>query len=281
MTSVRRAMILPALLVAAGILTECSQLVDPRLPPDSTPFSAPGIYARWWAMTEACSGTSGSLAAVSWFETTSILTDPRTGALINGYWSAASNRIVLSRDARLNGGIVRHEMLHALIREPSHSRAQFLGRCAGVVTCSTACIDDAGPPPPRDPAAIQVPPESLTLGLTVDPTAPSAAQDGGFFTITVTATNPSSRPVVVGFPPPIWPPRTFGFDVRGAAAAIIDGVVELDPSMSAFAAGEMKRQVFDFAIGSEPLARALPLGTYTILGSYGGNEAGPVSLVLR
>jgi hypothetical protein len=281
MTALRRALTVVALFVTAGALSECSRLVDPKLPPGTSPFSAPVVYARWWAMTQACSGASGSLAAVSWFETTDTLKDPRSGVVIDGYWSAATNQIVLSASMKLDGGTVRHEMLHALLREGGHSRAQFLGRCAGVVSCTSACVDDAGPPPPIDPGAIEVLPESITVGITVDPAEPSAAHDDGFFTITVTARNPASHPVMVLFPLPARPARTFGFDLTGPVGRIVDGVIQLDLSVAAFAPNETKQQVFDFVVGQQPLARALSPGNYTVVGSFGGKEAAPISIVLR
>lgn len=281
MISVRRALLVLSVIITAGAVSACGHLVDPPLPPSTSQFSAPLVYTHWWAMTQACSGQSGALAAVSWFETTDTLKDPRSGAVIDGYWSAATNRIVLSAKMKLDGGTVRHEMLHALLREGGHSRAQFLGQCAGVVTCTTACVEDAGPAPPTDPASIEVLPESLTVGIAVEPAAPSAANDEGFFTMTVTARNPSSHPVTVLLPLPARPARTFAFDITGPGGRAIDGVIQLDPSANTFAAGETKQQVFDFVIGQQPLARVLPPGNYTVIGSYGGKETPPISLVLQ
>jgi hypothetical protein len=274
-------LLVPAVLATAGAITACSQLVDPQLPPDATPFSAPVVYARWWAMTQACSGLTGSLEAVSWYSTPNPLRDPNTGRVIEGYWSAGSNRVVLEADAKLDGAVVRHEMLHALLHEGGHSRTQFLGRCAGVVSCSIACVGDAGPAPPVDPGTTQVLPGAITVGIAVEPAAPTATHDQGFFTITVTATNPASNPVTVLLPLPATPPRTFAFDLTGPPGRSIDGVFQLDPSAATFAAGETKRQVFDFVVGQLPFTRSLAPGNYTVLGSFGGKETAPISVVLQ
>jgi hypothetical protein len=281
MTSGRRFLFLLAILATAATLSACSQLVDPKLPSDATPFSAPVVYARWWAMTQACSGLTGSLGAVSWYSTSDTLRDPNTGRIIEGYWSAGSNRVVLDADAKLDGSVVRHEMLHALLHEGGHSRAQFLARCAGVVSCSLACVSDAGPAPPVSPGTVQVLPAALVVAITVEPAAPTATQDGGFFTITVTATNPASDPVTVLLPLPARPPRTFAFDLTGPSGRSIDGVFEIDESAATFAPGETKQQVFDFVIGQLPFTRSLPPGNYTVVGSFGGKEAPPISVVLQ
>lgn len=281
-TIVRRAAFALSLLVVAGVLSACSTITDPALPPGAAAFSPAAVYSRWWAMTEACSGVTGSLAAVSWYETTGILRDPDNGKVIDGYWSSASNRIVLSADAKMDGAVVRHEMLHALIRQAGHSRAQFLGRCAGVVSCSLACVDDAGSPPAPAPGTTQVLPGALTLGILVSPKSPTSTQDEGFFTVTVTATNPSSKPVQVLLPLPASPPKTFAvFMSYPGGGGVTDIAIELDLSAVRFAPGEMKQQVFDYVVGQHGGANERAPGTYTVIGSYAGKEAAPVTVVLK
>lgn len=253
-------------------LCTCRSLVDPALPPDTQAFSAPVVYARWWAMTEACSGRHGSIESVSWFAVPGPVKNPTNGQDVNGYWSKASNQIVLSEDHKLNGGTVRHEMLHALVQNVGHSRAEFLGGCAGLVDCFEQCVADAGPAPNPPLDAINVTPDALEIGVDVAPLAPSMAQDGGAFTITVTARNPASHPVVVMLPPLPYgtPSKTFSFEVRGPSGSAADVDFDLDPSVTIFASGETKRKVFDFFIGNDPGTRALPPGTYTtVRGGYG------------
>lgn len=280
-TIVHRAAFTLALLFVSGVLSACSSITDPPLPPGATTFSPAAVYSRWWAMTEACSGATGSLSAVSWYETAGILRDPDTGKIIEGYWSSASNRIVLSADAKLDGAVVRHEMLHALIRQAGHSRAQFLGRCAGVVSCSLACVSDAGSPPPAAPGTTQVLPDALTVGISVSPASPTSAQDDGFFTITVTATNPASQPVEVLLPLPARPPKTFAVNMSGPTGGVTDIAVELDLSAVRFAPGETKQQVFDYVVGQQGGPNHRVPGSYTVTGSYGGKEAAPISVVLQ
>jgi hypothetical protein len=256
-------------------LCTCGRLVDPQLPPNSRQFSPPVVYARWWAMTEACSGRSASIASVLWFEVPGTVRDPATGEDVGGYWSQASNRIVLAEEKKLSGGTVRHEMLHALLQKPTHPREAFLGSCAGVVDCVEQCIADGGPPPVPAADAIEVTPDSLEISLDVAPSAPTMGQDDGAFTITVSVRNPASHPVIVVLPPRVGAPsRTFTFDVRATSGGVTDGDLELDPSVTMFSPGETKRRVFDFSIGDDLASRALPPGTYTVVrGAYGDQWA--------
>ena len=98
-------------------LNGCDRLVDPKLPSDAELFTPPPVYSTWWRMTEACSGLSGSLDAVTWYKTDEVVHDVRTGEVVAGYWTAGSNSIVLTSTVMLDGGTVRHEMLHALLQK--------------------------------------------------------------------------------------------------------------------------------------------------------------------
>jgi hypothetical protein len=123
----------PLLALVAGI--SCGHLTDPPLPANAQVFVPPPVYAEWWTMVESCSGLSGSLANIQWYSTTSLLWDPNDhDEAIAGYWSLASNRIVLYTNDTIAGGVVRHEMLHALVRSAGHPRWAFLQACGGVVT---------------------------------------------------------------------------------------------------------------------------------------------------
>ena len=234
-------------------------------------------------MTEACSRLSGDLSSVSWFVVPGANTVLLDGKPVQGYWSSASNRIVMAGAGKLIGDNVRHEMLHALIQARGHPRAKFLEDCGGVVLCAEACISDAGPPPAPDPAAIQIGPEPLEVQVDVEPATPSRAEDDGFFALIVSVRNASTHPVVVLLPPaPIGGgPRTFSFDLVSQSSVLSGNEFALDPSVFTFAAGETKRHVFDFMIGKDLASRTLPPGTYTVRAGYGGNWAShdPVTLV--
>jgi len=267
-------------LKVAGVLTlaACDRLVDPLFPSDAQEFSPPGVYSTWWNMTQACSSLTGPLNAVHWYKTDQPLRDARTGEPITGYWNSIDNRIVLMNDAVLDGGSVRHEMLHALVRKVGHPRSQFLGKCLGTVPCQGACIRDAGPyqQPPETPTHIKG--DSLEITVDIEPRNPNSAHDGGFFSMTVLVRNRTNHwATVPNYFSYVFSgvdsSSTFDFDVRGPAGGIIGGEVRMDPSEWIFAPDETKKQVFDFSIGNNSVAYQLPPyrlppGNYIARGGY-------------
>jgi len=277
-------------LVAAIVnLTACDMIVgllDPMFPSDAEEFSPPPVYSTWWDMTRACSGSNRSLGDVAWFKTSQPLHNFRTGEALGGYWNSFDNRIVLTTAVMHDGSIVRHEMLHALLRKDGHPRNQFLGKCLGTVACQGACIADAGPYPQPLQTPIHVTGDSIDITLAVDPRNPSPAQDDGFFSITVFVRNRSTHWVTVPnyysqFFPGIDSAHTFQFDVVGPNGGLSSGEVRFDPSEWVFAPGEIKRQVFDFSMGGEgPFAHEFPAGAYIARGGYSGYMSGDSSFVI-
>jgi hypothetical protein len=272
-----------ALLALAG--AACETLTDPALPDAATILTPPPVYARWWGMTEACSGLQRDMSAVTWYVATGSLSisDGKDDNLA-GYYSPASNRIVLADSANLAGGVIRHEMLHALLG-PSvggHPRDQFLGRCAGTVDCIGGCLTDAGPPPPPDAAADTVDPSVLELTGTVDPIAPSRAIDDGWFTFTIMATNPRATPIIVKLKPSgdAGPPVSFSWTAHclptiapcgNLGGTLRDERADDAASATRFAAGETKRFVVDFQIGRPiNVYWGLPSGAYAFTGYFNG-----------
>lgn len=236
-------------------------------------------------MTQACSGLTGSLGGVTWFKTDQTLRDPHSGESIAGYWNSDNNSIVLTAVVVLDGGSVRHEMLHALLRKSGHPRNQFLGGCLGTVNCEGPCITDAGPYPQPPETPIKVTGDSLDISVDIEPRNPDSGGGGGFFSITVLVHNLSTHWVTVPSPvSPISPDangaHTFEFDVRGPAGAISGGEVRHDPSESIFAPGETKKHVFDFSTGDNFIARQLPPGSYTVHGGYADYLSGDSTFVI-
>jgi hypothetical protein len=246
-------------------------IIDPPLPPNAEMFSPPTVFSTWWNMTQACSGLTGSLVAVTWYKTDEDLRSV-SGEELNGYWSSASNRIVLTTAAVRDGSVVRHEMLHALSRKPGHPRELFLGKCAGTVDCEAACIRDAGPYPTPPESPVQVPGDGIDLIVNVAPNNPTPGQDGGFFTIVVTAHNHSTHWVTVTPFSAVDPASTFSFDVRSTttSAVITSQEIASDASQRIFSPGETKTQVFDFVIGDDAFANQLLAGDYMVRGGFAG-----------
>jgi hypothetical protein len=265
----RAGIFLVAAVMAASLgVAACGGSVDAPLPSDAEQFVPPAVYATWWNMTRACSGLTGSLEAVTWYKTSTPQYDPRTGERVIGRWTAGSNSITMAADAILRGGAVRHEMLHALMAKAGHPRSEFLDNCGGTVDCANACILDAGayPAPPETPLHVRA--DAMDISVDIEPRNPAAAVDGGFFTITVLARNPSTHWASVA---PIFAEtdtmRTFSFLVSGTAG-MTTGLIALDPSERIFAPGETKRLVFDFRVGDDAFSQQLPAGSYAVRGAY-------------
>lgn len=266
----RRLFLLLLVCVAAPVFVACSDAVAPALPPDAEVFSPPPVYSTWWKMTEACSALTGSLGAVTWYQTTQVVHDTHTGDVIAGYWVSGSNRIVLTSSVMMDGGIVRHEMLHALLQRGGHPRGQFLGNCAGTVDCEEACVADAGPYPTPPESPIAVGADGIEITLDVEPNTPTRAIDEGRFSLTVSARNKSAHWVTVSPPAGVDAQRTFSFDVNSANSALADDRRAIDPSQKIFAPNETKRQVFDLVIGDYPFTNQLIPGDYTGRGGFAG-----------
>ncbi|HMH85302.1 MAG TPA: hypothetical protein VK529_05100 [Gemmatimonadaceae bacterium] len=276
---VRKSLIVPVVAAILGLVA-CDSLlglVDPMFPSDAEEFSPPPVYSTWWNMTQACSGLTGSLGEVTWFKTNHVLHNSSSGESLGGYWNSFTNRIVLTTAAMLDGGSVRHEMLHSLLRKGGHPRNQFLGKCAGTVHCQGSCIRDAGPYPQPSESPIHVPGDSIEISVDIEPGNPNSAQDGGFFSMTVIVRNRSAHWATVpsyyasnysSIFPEYDSTRTFGVDVRGPAGGISHWELRFDPSEWIFAPGETKKQIFDFTIGNDLIAHKLPPGNYIARGGY-------------
>jgi hypothetical protein len=261
----------------------CGHLVDPPLQSDAELFIPPPVYARWWAMVEACSGISRPLSNVQWFAAQGVLLNPEGGSeQIGGYYSLASNRIVLAGSDTIEGSVVRHEMLHALVRIRGHPRAAFLERCGGIVACGPDCVHDAGPAAAPDAGTPTVMPSDLEVTANVSPTAPNSSTDGGFFSLTITVRNPFPHPVIAllrSFAGSTA--RSYPYDIRGVSGGIDGAHLAFDAGVTYFSAGETKRDVVDLAVAPNgfPAFRPLPgqggdgialsPGTYTLRGGYG------------
>lgn len=265
-----------ALALALG-LAACD-LVTAPLPPRAERFVPPAVYARWWAMTEACSARSGQLSDINWYRV------PGYGVVLNGdaavgFFGVRGNRIVLASEETDAGTTVRHEMLHALLRVGSHPRSQFLGACAALVGCEASCASDAAPwRPPlwylrRD--YVVLPPDSLELRIRHE-LLPREADGQRYFALTISIANPQARPVVVAVPawqgPPLPEPELppgFAFDLRGPAGGSTSVERVSDSSAVFFQPFETKQRLFDFRIASELSGGRIPPGQYLVRGGYG------------
>jgi hypothetical protein len=265
----------PSLRIAAGcisvlgFLAACSDnIVDPRLPFGAKPFTPPSFYADWWEMTKACSGRSGSLSDVTWYTVPQGTPLELDGQYVSAYWSAASNQIVLSESVRDNGQVIRHEMLHALLRAKGHARAEFLERCGGVVSCGSQCVEDAGPGPEIPASVPRVEPSAIEVTVDIAPVPIRSWVNEGYFAVTVRARNPATHPVLVNLPISSGMQISFRYQIFGPNTES-DWVTAWDSAVMSFAPGETKLHVFDFLVGDGNRHGYVFPGQYTMLGGYG------------
>lgn len=252
-------------------LSACDAPTAP-LPSGAVPFDAPEVYAWWWSITEACSGVTGSLSSVAWYVIPGARSFPGSdGKPVGGMWYARSNRIVLAEEAQLHGDLVRHEMLHALLKAGRHSREHFVRRCAGEVVCSGQCLADVRTAPPPDAAVSHASSSALTVSVELVPSAPQSALYGGHFIMIISARNPRSDSVVIDLPPSgdAGPPGTFGYRIFGFGGSRQYDMRADVSEVTRFAPGETKRFLFDFRNRDGPSRYDLAPGTYRFEGRYG------------
>lgn len=258
---------IPGRLLLLLALAACESPTGVRLPVSAVRFSPPSIYRQWWALTEQCSGRQGSFDAVSWY----VVPDARTlnGTKgLNGIWYA-TNQIVIAgaNDGISAGELVRHEMLHALLRGGDHPRDMFVRRCGGVVVCVDACLSEAGPPPAPDPAARLEPDSALDVTVDVIPDAPGSGTWDGYLMMIVHAHNRAGYPIVSKR-------GGFGYILFGNGASVQYDLPVEAPEDTRFDAGETKSFIFDFHIVDRlGLAYDITPGTWTFNGFYGSARA--------
>lgn len=242
------------------------------LPVGAVRFEPPAVYDWWWNITRECSGLTGSLRDVSWYVVpgaTSIVSPD--GDTVAGVWYSFPNRIVLAGDDQFRGDLVRHEMLHALLRSGRHPGEMFLGQCAGDVVCEGPCR--TGKAPPQDPNAVHAPPSALSVTVHVVSAVPAASAFNGHFAMIISAINASDRSLVIDLPASgdAGPPASFSYRVSGAAGAARYDMRAEVPEVTHFAPWEAKRFRFDFRTDGIDDRYYLRPGTYRFDGAYGWN----------
>jgi hypothetical protein len=237
----------------AGLFA-CHSPTEPRLPSGAVLMQAALPYAFWWQMTEACAGTTGELASVRWYSVPGTSTIAIDGKDYDGYWFGGSNSIVLAEDAVLDGPLVRHEMLHALVRTPRHERMDFVDNCGGVVACEGQCEAEAGKPGDPAPSTTEIPVDQLEIESVIEPSNPSMASDSGWIAISVVARNPlpdDAWALLAPVGPGSEYSATFGYIIRCVAACeggTGDGYTYIEGTRFGFPGNSVRRYVFDFQL---------------------------------
>ena len=127
------ALILVVMGCVAGTVS-CGFTTD-SLPKGAVPLVTPVIYVTWWSEVEQCSGETVDMSAVKWYY---VPGDggfqAGTSADVVGVWQPAGNTITLAEYVVDNPLVVRHEMLHAVLKRVDHPPEFFVDRCGVLVT---------------------------------------------------------------------------------------------------------------------------------------------------
>jgi hypothetical protein len=111
-----------SLVVFATLLAGCG--FDPA---GSQSWEPPAVYKEWWAKTEACSGLSGNFDRVDWTIVPGESFHCSSGDCV-GHWDPG-HKIFLASEWSMHEMVVRHEMLHDLMRRRGHPSPPFGKGC--------------------------------------------------------------------------------------------------------------------------------------------------------
>lgn len=253
------------------VVYACSHPTEPGFPSTAVALYPPAPYRLWWALTESCSRLTGNFDRVRWYVVPGGDRINVNGQLYDGEWFPQSNRIVLATPSIFRGGLVRHEILHALTRSGEHSLKYFIEDCGGVVTCTDQCAREAGAPSEPPASAEEIAASDLLTSIRVDPTEPLVPSDSGWVALTVTVANSRVYPV--------WA-RLIPVDLGASASATFGYFLECPygcaggseyeftfETRMGFFAGQARQLVFD---------RQLTAGDYAVRGFFNSDTTGPV-----
>lgn len=125
--------------LAAWAILSCAACADASaptpLPLEATRFEPEPVFRDWWTQIQECSGRSGDYDAVTWYYVPGEepFHAPGLDKVVIGYWDPAGNRIVLLQFVPNRSALIRHEILHALIRRGDHPATYFQELCGAVI----------------------------------------------------------------------------------------------------------------------------------------------------
>jgi len=127
---------LRAMLVIVGLpasSSACTSLAPSafNLPAGAVQIATPAVYREWFERTESCSGKTGDFAAVQFYVVPGVETFPTEEGSKVGEWisDGSSHRVIIAGNYRDHEMVVRHELLHTLLRQSGHPDEYFVSRC--------------------------------------------------------------------------------------------------------------------------------------------------------
>lgn len=163
----------------------CRDVFEPEFPPNAVLVPAPPQYRVWWEVVESCSGHTADFDAVRWYRVPIGEGLTVKGESAAGAWFAAENSVAIGDGWRAVGPLVRHEILHAILKTGSHPGEYFRDACGDEVACGRDCLEDVALP-----NAIPLAVEQLNVDATLFPKAPSLERDDGKAAVVVRVRNP-------------------------------------------------------------------------------------------
>ncbi len=118
---------LPALTSACAALAP-NEL---SLPAGAVQIATPAVYQEWFQKTEACSGRTGDFAEVQFYVVPGVETFPTEDGSKVGEWisDGLTHRVIIAGNYQDHEMVVRHELLHTLLRQSGHPDEYFVNRC--------------------------------------------------------------------------------------------------------------------------------------------------------
>lgn len=116
--------------VLLGVLMALSSCAGPTDPQYQVPVSgrevdAPQVYAEWWVEVQEDAGIERSLDRVRFFSVPRPWYNQRYGRTVHGLW-VPDGRIYIVDYLLRAEGLVKHEMLHELLRgDSAHAHPLF------------------------------------------------------------------------------------------------------------------------------------------------------------
>ena len=116
--------------VFAVIVWGCSDLLmdAPLEYPDGVRYFEDPEFFRWWGELKTCSKLSGDLDQIVFFHVpVKTLASSLHGIRTLGQYFPETQRIFVIDDERTNPAVIRHEMMHALLKDESGHPPKYFG----------------------------------------------------------------------------------------------------------------------------------------------------------
>ena len=121
------------LLGLPAVTSACTALAPSALPMPvgAVPIATPAVYREWFQRTEGCSGRTGDFEAVQFYVVPGVDTFPTEDGSKVGEWisNGSTHRVIVAGNYQNHEMVVRHELLHTLLRQSGHPEEYFVSRC--------------------------------------------------------------------------------------------------------------------------------------------------------